>query len=363
MIDPRPAGGASAAHVSVPSAQPSPQNFSESLVSVAQASVEHDLRLPSLRNQFVEQASLRIEPQVLAARGDGGIRYFRQIAALNARIAAGELCSIAAYGAAVSWGLPYVIDSSSPTLLFAGAACLGAHQLFQSGLTAVAEYYVSRAPTAIKHVDVAARVSHIAEKLCADSGQVVPRVHVVDSKGPYAGLLDRLFAKDILIIGAALVRFMDDRELRGVLAHELCHASRTYTKLDTMKKFLHRITSPVIVGMSGIATFGLLSDAVGAYVAGSVAAVVAGCAWSAAMSGFRRLSHFISRQNELKTDLRAVRLTKDPEGYISALSRISAGLPPAHLSKSNSGRHSHPTVASRLDLIRETFLAGSKMSG
>lgn len=362
MFDPRSARGASAGRTSAPPAEPSPKNFSESFVSVVEVSAVHDLHLPNLRKEYVEQSSPRIDPRVLAPRGDGGIRYFRQMAALNAKIAVGELCSLAAYGAAVAGGLPYVIDAISPMCLFAGGACIGAYHLFQSGLTAFAVYVVSRAPTAIKHLDVAERVSNITETLCAASGQSVPRIHVVENKEPYAGLLDRLFAKDILIIGAGLGRFMGDRELQGIVAHELCHSSRTYSKLDSMKKFLHRFASPTVIGVSAIATFGFLSDAVGTYVAGGCAAVVAGCAWAAAMSGLRRLSHFISRQNELKTDLRAVRLTNDPEGYISALSRVSSVLPPAQIRKGNSGRHSHPTLESRVDLIKQTFLAHSKVS-
>lgn len=362
MFDPRSGRGASVSHGSAPSTEPSPHNFSKSFVSVVQVSAVHDLRLPNLREEYIEKTSLRVDPEALAPRGDGGSRYFRQMAALNSKIAVGELCSLAAYGAAVAGGLPYAIDAMSPALLVVGSACLGAYHFIQSGLNALAAHCVSRAPTAIKHLDVAERVSQIAQKLCADSGQVVPRVHVVDSKEPYAGLLDRLFAKDILIIGAEMARFMNDRELQGVVAHELCHANRTYTKLGTMKKILHGIASPAIICVSGIASFGLMSDVVGTYIAGVGAAVVAGCVWVSTMSGLRRLSHFISRHNELKTDLRAVRLTNDPEGYITALSRVSLVLPPAQIRKGNSGRHSHPTIESRLDLIKHTFQSPKKVS-
>jgi Zn-dependent protease with chaperone function len=321
-----------------------------------------NLYIPDGRKEYFEEMSARPDVSIMSPPTDGGVRYYRTMFALNAKVAGAEVCGLLAYGAAVSVGLPYVIDNISLTIAATCAAFIATSGVAQSARTALAMHRLSRAPTEIRHLDVADRVARIAEELCRESGKVAPQIRVVDALGPYAGLLDRLVAKDILLVGAQMSREFSDRELRGIIAHELCHSNRTYGKLDTMRRFLNRVASPAILGASGVAAFGFLSNSVGPYFAGGVAVVVAGCAWTVAMKGIASISMFVSRQNELKTDLRAVRLSKDAEGYISALSKVSGMLPPKEFRTSNTGRLSHPTIESRVELLKDTFLFSSNAS-
>jgi Zn-dependent protease with chaperone function len=61
------------------------------------------------------------------------------------------------------------------------------------------------------------------------------------------------------------------------------------------------------------------------------------------------INAYISRQTELKTDLRAVAMTGDPESLIRALEKLTAGAPAVRI------LDSHPSTHERASLIRRVF--------
>jgi Zn-dependent protease with chaperone function len=51
-------------------------------------------------------------------------------------------------------------------------------------------------------------------------------------------MLDRLQRKDVLLLTESLLSKLNDRELRGVIAHELAHQNRWYSRFQETTSFL-----------------------------------------------------------------------------------------------------------------------------
>jgi len=116
-----------------------------------------------------------------------------------------------------------------------------------------------------------------------------------------------------------LLRLMNERELAGVLAHEVAHVMHKDTTVMGIADTMGRIAS-------GIARLGLLVLFLGLPTLISDASVawtfLAGCMMMSTPFAVFLLQMALSRSREFNADLGAVSLTNDPLGLASALQKL-----------------------------------------
>jgi heat shock protein HtpX len=239
------------------------------------------------------------------------------------------------------------------------------------------------------------------ENLCLGAGLPQPAIYVVESSAPNAFSTGRDPRHASLVVTRGLLRLLDERELSGVIAHELSHIGNRDTALssllaalvatvrlplDALRGFVRSVSSPnplgflvmgcaLVVAVAVIPTLMLWSmwtrhrDGVPLSVGGVTtfgAPLFALFIGPAAGTYYRKI---IMHQREFLADADAVLLTRDPEGLALALAKASAaagspvkaGVATAHLffldplprtdSWFDSTFPSHPPVDARIALL------------
>jgi heat shock protein HtpX len=182
----------------------------------------------------------------------------------------------------------------------------------------------------------------MVEDLVQSSKVSLPQTYVVPGKVANAAICDRIFKQDVVICSESLVATLNDQELKGILAHELAHAGRSLKKFNLCSKILRSASLPsCILG----ASLGLLESGAAIPLA-FAGGLLGGMGLDISLE---RLNAYISRKTELKTDLRAVAMTGEPESLISALEKLTAGEPAA------GSLSSHPSTHERASLVRKVF--------
>ncbi|GAA3915202.1 M48 family metalloprotease [Microbacterium invictum] len=179
----------------------------------------------------------------------------------------------------------------------------------------------------------APRYHRLVENLCITTGSPMPALYVVQDPSPNAFATGRTPDKAAITVTTGLFERLTDRELEGVLAHELAH----------IRNYDIRV-SLVVFGL--VVAIGMLADmflrfaffggrragnnqaAVIFMLFGVVAAIV-----SPLLAGAVQAA--ISRQREYLADATGAMTTRDPDGLASALAKIAqhdAPLQRAHTS-------------------------------
>jgi heat shock protein HtpX len=170
----------------------------------------------------------------------------------------------------------------------------------------------------------APRYYRIVENLCITTGTPMPRLYVVEDPAPNAFATGRDPDKAAITVTTGLFEIMTDRELEGVLGHELGHI-RNYDIRVSMLVFGLVVAIGIIADvMLRVAFFGggrrsngnggqaqlvfLLFGIVAAIVAPLLAGVVQAA---------------ISRQREYLADATSAMTTRDPDGLASALGKLA----------------------------------------
>ncbi|WP_116245606.1 M48 family metalloprotease [Nocardiopsis sp. FIRDI 009] len=205
----------------------------------------------------------------------------------------------------------------------------------------------------------------IVRELATAARQPMPRMYLSQVRTPNAFATGRGPRRAAVCCTTGLLRTLDERELRAVLAHELAHIrahdtviSSVATTLTGLIAALSMVTFLLPLGESEETDMpNLLGGLLLALLAPLAALVV----------------HFgVGRRREFRADEEAARLTGDPEALSSALRRLDAGsrahplprerplLASAHLMTTNPfpdgvGRlfSAHPPVAERVRRLRE----------
>ncbi|MCR2784351.1 MULTISPECIES: M48 family metallopeptidase [unclassified Microbacterium] len=167
----------------------------------------------------------------------------------------------------------------------------------------------------------APRVHRIVENLCIATGTPMPKLYVVDDPAPNAFATGRTPEQASITVTTGLIDRLTDRELEGVLGHELAH----------IRNYDIRV-SLVVFGL--VVAVGLLAD-IGLRVAffsrggrggnnraqavlmlfGLIAAILAPVLAAVVQSA-------ISRQREYLADATSALTTRDPDALASALSKL-----------------------------------------
>lgn len=187
------------------------------------------------------------------------------------------------------------------------------------------------------------RLTSIVEQMAIASGAPMPRVVVLDDFDLNAYAAADL-GNGMVAVTSGLLAVLDNRELTGVVAHEMAHLKNRDSRVIWLATFGVGLIAFLAVAAAALAVSAAQTstsnddddnnDAAGAAAIGAIFAIVLGLfAFPAAIL----LKATISRRREQLADACAVQFTRDPTGLRSALEKLSAGAPtqPASLRVSN----------------------------
>lgn len=214
----------------------------------------------------------------------------------------------------------------------------------------------------------APRYYRLVENLCIATGTPMPKLYVVQDPAPNAFATGRTPEEASITVTTGLFEIMTDRELEGVLGHELAHI-RNYDIRVSLIVFGLVVAVGILADFfMRIAFFGggrrggnnqsQLVFLLFGVVAAIVAPLLAGLVQAA-----------ISRQREYLADATSALTTRDPEGLASALGKLAqdgrplarANTSMAHLWISDPLRPgavarlfaTHPPIADRVARLHE----------
>ena len=211
------------------------------------------------------------------------------------------------------------------------------------------------------------------EALCiAAGGMPVPKLYIMDDGSPNAFATGRDPEHGVICVTTGLLEKLDSNELEGVLAHELSHIKNYDTLLQTI--------ASVFVGFVTILSdlffrigINVMSDSDSDSKSGAVGVIgfIVGIIFLALSPIFANLLKLaLSRNREFLADSSAIELTRNPEGLIGALIKISTDTDPLEQAnkstecmyiynpiKDKKGKTSslfstHPSVEDRIEALR-----------
>lgn len=160
------------------------------------------------------------------------------------------------------------------------------------------------------------RLYQIVAELARRAGLPMPRVYVIDEAQPNAFATGRSPEHAAVAATSGIMAILTERELRGVIAHELTHVRHRDTLISTL-------SATVAGAISMLANFGLFfggRDSEGRSVNPALAILVMILAPLAAML----IQMAISRAREFGADAGGAEISGDPEALASALRKIEA---------------------------------------
>lgn len=163
------------------------------------------------------------------------------------------------------------------------------------------------------------RLYNIVENLAITNGMPMPKVYIMDDPSPNAFATGRDPNHAIVCATTGLMEIMDDKELQGVMAHEMGHVKNYDIRVSMIAFALVSVIS-VIADMIMYSFWfrGGDSDSKNNslfFVIGIIAAIIAPIV--AAM-----IQMAISRRREYLADASGALTTRYPEGLASALEKI-----------------------------------------
>jgi len=198
--------------------------------------------------------------------------------------------------------------------------------VFAGGYATVQYFFADREALALSGAravsrEEAPRYHRLVENLCITTGTPMPRLYVVTDPAPNAFATGRTPEEASITVTTGLFEIMTDRELEGVLGHELAHI-RNYDIRVSLVVFGLVVAVGILADvMMRVAFFGgrgrgnnqaQLVFMLFGIIAAVVAPLLAGLVQAA-----------ISRQREYLADATSAMTTRDPDGLASALAKIA----------------------------------------
>jgi heat shock protein HtpX len=220
-------------------------------------------------------------------------------------------------GLAIWWG--QVSGNGSSALFILGF--VGLYALFQYFVASSIAVAMSGAVPIEKSDNP--RLWRIVENLAITEGMPMPRVYVIPDEAPNAFATGRDPKHAVVAATTGLLAIMDDKELEGVMAHELGHVKNYDIRVST-----------IVFGL--VSAVGLLADfairmaffsgggrrdsndnglGIALILIGVVASIIA---WLIGPI----VSAAVSRQREYLADATGAKTTRYPEGLASALQKL-----------------------------------------
>lgn len=191
-----------------------------------------------------------------------------------------------------------------------------------AGIYAVVQYYLASklavAMTGARQIQKSdnPRLYRIVENLAITEGMPMPKVYIIDDPAPNAFATGRNPKTAIVAATTGLLDIMTDRELTGVMAHELGHV-KNYDIRVSMVAF--GLVSAIAVLSDVVIRMLFFSDNRNAnpvmLVVGVVVIILAPIVAAIVQMA-------VSRQREYLADATGVMTTRDSEGLASALEKL-----------------------------------------
>ncbi|MBI5161299.1 MAG: M48 family metallopeptidase [Micrococcales bacterium] len=169
------------------------------------------------------------------------------------------------------------------------------------------------------------RLYRIVENLAITDGLPMPKVYIIDDPAPNAFATGRDPQHALVAVTTGILDIMDDRELEGVMAHELGHVKNYDIRVSL-------IVFGLVVAVGLIADIALRvlfftggrnrSDSNGGGPAAILLLVIGIAAAVLAPLAAGVVQAAVSRQREYLADATGALTTRDPEGLASALNTL-----------------------------------------
>jgi heat shock protein HtpX len=168
----------------------------------------------------------------------------------------------------------------------------------------------------------------MVEELSDAAGIPKPRVFIVPSPQPNAFATGRNPKHGVVAVTEGIIDMLDQRELRGVLAHEMAHIKNR----DILVSTVAAILASAVTTVANVLSFGAMfgghhDDEHHGSVLGSLAMLIV------APIAATLIQLAISRSRELHADETGAKLSGDPTALASALIKLDHGaraISPAH---------------------------------
>ncbi len=153
---------------------------------------------------------------------------------------------------------------------------------------------------------------NMVKELAENAQLPMPKVYIIDEAQPNAFATGRNPENAAVAATTGIMRALNERELRGVMAHELAHVKHRDTLIST-------ISATLAGAISSIGSFGmLLGGGRERGVHPAVAILIMVLAPFAAML----IQMAISRAREFEADKAGAEISRDPKALASALEKI-----------------------------------------
>lgn len=152
----------------------------------------------------------------------------------------------------------------------------------------------------------------MVKELSQNAELPMPKVYIIDEAQPNAFATGRNPENAAVAATVGIMRILDARELRAVMAHELAHVKHRDTLTST-------ISATIAGAISSIAQFGMFFGGRERGVHPAVAIMIMVLAPIAAML----IQMAISRAREFEADKAGADICRDPKALASALEKIS----------------------------------------
>lgn len=159
----------------------------------------------------------------------------------------------------------------------------------------------------------------MVDRLRQRAGLPMPTVAIAPSQQPNAFATGRNAANAVVCVTGGIMQVLSERELEGVIAHELAHIQHRHMLVGTIAATM----AGAVAMLGSIVKWGMIfgggrSDDRGNPLVLLAMAIVAPIAATIVQLA-------ISRTNEFQADATAAKITGDPGGLASALRTIEAG--------------------------------------
>lgn len=162
------------------------------------------------------------------------------------------------------------------------------------------------------------RLRFIVDGLARKAGIPAPRLYLVERPEPNAFATGRNPEHAAVAVTTGILESMDERQLTGVLAHELSHVKNRDTLVGTVAATIGGAISALAQMGQFALIFGGRDDEEGGNPLGALLAII--LAPIAALV----IQLAVSRGREYLADRTGAALTRDPDGLASALERLES---------------------------------------
>jgi heat shock protein HtpX len=167
----------------------------------------------------------------------------------------------------------------------------------------------------------------IIDRLCALADMPKPRVAIAQSDMPNAFATGRNSKNAVICVTTGLLRRLDDKELEGVLAHEMSHVAHKDVVVMTIASFLGIIAALLVRFAFYSELFGGGGRGRGGNDANSGIVMLVTLAVGVVVYAVSfLLIRLLSRYRELAADRAGALLTGQPSALASALTKVSGAM-------------------------------------